>query len=266
MALDLPLLPGTQARALAMVGQGDVGFKELATVVETDPALTAAVLRAANSAMSSPMGRIETAEQGLVRIGIERTRRIIAGAIISGNMSGLRRANLDTGELWKHLVACALIADVTAWGEVRRSASFTAGLLHDIGRLAMAHVLPEQYSEVVALVRGGADAVEAEQRVFGMDHIEVGIDVAKAWSIPDDITEAVGDHHNGALGALSWVTWNSRRIAWSLGIGDGVERPEGYTLDPQSEDAEIVTALGGTQRLLATVAWYTGAMTGAVAA
>lgn len=75
-------------------------------------------------------------------IGVERARHIIAGAIISGNTSGLRRANLDVDELWRHIVACALIADVAAWGEMRRSASFTAGLLHDIGRLGMAHVLP----------------------------------------------------------------------------------------------------------------------------
>src|SRR5438132_14006937 len=120
MALDLPPLPGTHARALAMVSQGNVGLRELGSIIETDPALTAAVLRAANSAMSSPLGRIETAERALVRIGMERTRRIVVGAIISGNMSPLRKTAIDTTEMWRHLVACALIADVTAWGEVQR--------------------------------------------------------------------------------------------------------------------------------------------------
>jgi putative nucleotidyltransferase with HDIG domain len=265
MELDLPPLPGSQVRALAIVGQAEVDFRELSKVVESDPSLTAAVLRAANSAMSSPLGRIETADQGLVRIGVERARRIIAGAIVSGNTSGLGRANLDVTELWRHLVASALIADVAAWGEVRRSASFTAGLLHDIGRLGMAHVLPTRYAEVVALVRGGAETIEAEQHVFGVDHLAVGAEIARAWNVPDDIAEAIGDHHHaGAPGALTWVTWKSRRIVKSLGIGDGVQPPE-EPAELAPEDAKIIATLGGVERLESMIAWYTGAMT-AVAA
>jgi putative nucleotidyltransferase with HDIG domain len=265
--MDLPPLPGSQARAFSLVANENVTFKELASVIEADPALTAAVLRAANSALSAPIGRIESAEQGLVRIGIERTRRIIAGAVLSGNLTNLRRANLDTDELWRHLVSCALLADVTAWGELRRSGAFTAGLLHDIGRLAMAHLQPEAYAEVVTLVRqDGVDNIEAEARIFGTDHVAVAVDVARAWNIPEDIVEAMGDHHLGALGAMSWVVWNARRVSWSLGIGDGLDAPDGVTLDPASEDAEIVAAVGGTEKFFESVAWYTGAITGAVAA
>ncbi len=261
MEFELPPLPGSQVRALAIVGRAEVDFRELAKVVESDPSLTAAVLRAANSAMSSPLGRIETADQGLVRIGVERARRIIAGAIVSGNTSGLRRANLDVNELWRHLVACALIADVAAWGEVRRSASFTTGLLHDIGRLGMAHVLPTRYAEVVSLVRGGADVIEAELHVFGVDHVTVGAEIAHAWSIPDDIAEAIGDHHHqGAPGALTWVTWKSRQIVASLGIGDGVVRGAEPAAELDPEDAKIIATLGGAERLESMIGWYTGAM------
>lgn len=241
-----------------------MSFRELGQVVEADPALTAAVLRAANSAASAPIDRIEVAEHALVRIGLERTKRIVAGAIVSGNMSGLRRAGLETTELWRHLIGCALLADTTAWGEVRRSASFTTGLMHDIGRLAMANAIPEQYAEVVALVRTGVDAVEAEDAIFGTNHLVVGREVAEVWALPDNMAEAIGDHHYGAMSALSWVVWNSRRITWSLGIGDGIEAPEEVTFDPASEDAEIVEAFGGVDAFHKQVAWYTGAITGSV--
>lgn len=264
-SLDLAPLPGTQARALALVGQADVSFRELGQVVEADPALTAAVLRAANSAASAPIDRIEVAGQALVRIGLEQTKRIVAGAIVSGNMSNLRHAGLDTTELWRHLIGSALIADTTAWGEVRRSASFTAGLMHDVGRLAMANAIPEQYAEVARLVRSGVDAVEAEQTVFGTDHLTVGREIAEVWALPPEMAEAIGDHHYGALSALSWVVWNSRRVTWSLGIGDGVEAPPEPTFDPASEDAEIVAVLGGPEALHQQIAWYTGAITGSVA-
>lgn len=262
MALDLPPLPGTQTRALQMVSEADISFRDLAPVVEADPALTAAVLRAANSAMSAPVRRIEAAEQALIRIGLEHTRRIVIGAVVSGNTSGLSRSGLDVNELWRHLIACALIADTTAWGEVRRTASFTAGLLHDVGRLAMAHTLPSQYTQVVAKVAEGMDPVEAEKKVFGVDHTHAGLGVARTWNIPDDIAEAIGDHHSGAHGALSWVTWNARRISWSLGIGDGLRVPESIEFDPESEDGQIVAALGGPEKLLKQVGWYTGVITG----
>ena len=266
MTLDLPTLPGTQARALALAGQDDVGFKELAAVVETDPALTTAVLRAANSALSAPIGRIETAEQALVRIGIQRTRHIVAGAVVAGGMSNLRRAGIDTDELWRHLVACALIADVTAWGDVRRSAAFTAALLHDLGRMAMAQSEPAGYAMVVDLVREGADILHAEEQVFGVTHAALGAEAARAWNISNEIAEAIGDHHYGVLGPLSWVVWNSRKVVWSLGIGDGVERPVTATFDSTSEDAAVIASLGGPEKFRTTVAWYTGAMTSAVTA
>ncbi|RLT36084.1 MAG: HDOD domain-containing protein [Chloroflexi bacterium] len=254
MPFELPPLPGTHTRALGMVSRSDLAFHDLAEVVETDPGLTAALLRAANSAMSSPMTRIETAERALVRIGIERARRIVAGAVVSGNMANLRRAGLDTDELWRHIVATALLADVTA------------GLLHDIGRIAMAYQRPSDYARVIQAVREGADVLDAEQSVFGADHLQVGVDVALGWNIPEDITAAIGDHHGGGSGSMAWVTWNARRVAWGLGIGDGVSMPEAVTHDPESKDAEIVDALGGPEHFLQQVDWYCGAMTGAAAA
>ena len=96
--------------------------------------------------------------------------------------------------------------------------------------------------------------------------IEAGREVAASWDLPVDIADAIADHHEGSNGAMAWVTWNARRVAWSLGIGDGVARPDGITLDPKSEDAEIVDALGGPDHFLQQVEWYCGAMTGAAAA
>lgn len=91
-------MPDTHTRALALAGRADVAFHDLAEVVELDPGLTAAVLRAANSANSSPMCPIETADQTLIRIGVEQARRIVTGSILAGNLSNLRRAGLDMNE------------------------------------------------------------------------------------------------------------------------------------------------------------------------
>ncbi|RLT28438.1 MAG: HDOD domain-containing protein [Chloroflexi bacterium] len=257
---DLPPLPGTQARAFGLVIRADATFKDLASVIEVDPALTGAILRAANSASSSPIARIDVAERALIRIGMERTKRIIAGAIVSGNSSQLRRVGIDMDEFWRHLIACALLADTTAFGGDHRTVGFTAGLMHDIGRIAMAHSFPGQYAEVVQLVRSGMDACAAEEQIFGTTHTVVGAEVAQAWGLGDDLVEAISDHHYGALGTLSWLIWNSRRLSWSLGIGDGLETPEAVTFDPNGEDSEIVRALGGVEGFENQINWFMGAI------
>lgn len=266
MAHDIPTLPVAHARALALVSDSDVNVSELATVVEADPALTVAVLRAANSAYSAPVDRISTAQQGVVRIGLDATRHIVTSAVVGEVFSELDTALIDSDELWRHLIACALISDVTAWGKVESSTAFTAGLLHDVGRLAMAQREPDQYARAVKLMRMQLDPLDAETRVFGFDHLEWGVTVARTWDISDEIVQAIGDHHIGEQGPLAWVVWNARRIAWSLGIGDGLESPSFQSYDPESEDAKIVDALGGAEHLLTTIDWYRGATTSAKAA
>lgn len=256
MRFELPTLPGAQARAMTLLASRDVDFGEVSRLVEIDPALTAAMLRAANSAASSPASPISTVKLAVVRIGSEQTRRIVSAAVMGSTFTGLSRAGVDARELWRHVVACAMLADATAWGGVSGSAAFTAGLLHDLGRLAMAHQMPARYAEVVRLTREGLEAPWAEARVLGLDHMEAGVAVAHAWQIPDEVTEAIADHHGGSGGALGWLTLNARRISWSLGIGDGLLCPGEPTFDPLSEDAEVLRTFGGPERFVETVDWY----------
>lgn len=263
VAVDLPTLPAAHTRALAMMSRHDAGAAEIAAIVEGDPALTASVLRASNSAAFAPLSPIRTANNAIVRIGLAMTRRIVAGAALGSAFSNLSRSGMDVDELWRHVIACALLADATAWADGPRTEAFTAGILHDIGRLAMAAGQPEQYAQVVELVRAGLAAEEAEQQVFGVDHIEWGVEVGKTWDFPPDVVEAIAEHHDGGGSPLTWVTWNGRRVAWSLGIGDGLVVPDDVSFDPDSDDAGIVDAAGGAEDFASQIEWYRGAFSAA---
>lgn len=258
-ALDIPALPVAHARALQMLSQHDASTSDLAATIESDPALTTAVLRAANSAAFAPLTPIRTANDAIVRIGLSLSRRIIAGAALQNSFGSLERAGLDTAELWRHVIACALLASATAWAGGPRTEAFTTGLLHDVGRLAMATNDPVRYAGVAERVRAGTDAREAEVAVFGLDHVEWGMQIGAAWHFADEVVEAIGDHHDGGSGALSWVTWNGREIARRLGIGDGLTPPGDPTLDAESEDGAILDALGGPAGLRAQIEWFRGA-------
>lgn len=259
--LRLPTLPATHQRALAMLSNHNASIAELAAVMESDPALTAAVLRAANSAAHAPLSPITTANDAIVRVGLLLTRRIVAGAALGKSFESLGRSGIDTDELWRYVVACALLADATAWTDGPRTEAFTAGLLHPIGRLAMGAQEPERYRHVMELVRDGVEPTEAERRVFGFDYVKWGVQVATEWDFPPQVVDAIAGQVTGEGSPLSWVVWNARRIARSLGIGDGVTPAIKPTFANDTDDADIVNSIGGPDGLKSRIEWYRGAIT-----
>lgn len=267
--LELPPLPAAHARALNIMGDSSVEFGAVARVIESDPALTAAILRAANSAYSAPIDRIDTANIAIVRLGLEDTRRMVLGAITSSAFADLHRAEVDADETWRHLVATALLAQAATWHEGNPrdqvSEAFTAGMLHDIGRLSMATQDPVRYSLVVSLAGGGADLMEAEMRMFAYDHASWGAKISEAWKLPDGVSDAIAHHHEDRGGELARAVFAAREIAWSLGIGDGVLAPDDETYPATPEHEAIVGRLGGPDGLFKQMDRYRGALEPAAA-
>ena len=220
--IEIPSLPVAQIRAMSLISNPSPSFEDLASIVDADPALTAALLRAANSASSSPIDPVHTSRIAMVRIGAVETRRMVMRIALSNSFGSLADSHIDETELWRHLIATGILADATAWGEVRHSEAFTAGLLHDLGHLAMAAQDPVRYAKVVDLARRGIPAMDAERTLFGMNHAQWGESIGRSWGFPADIVDAIGEHHTGAQHGLSWVVTRARELVASLGIGDGL--------------------------------------------
>lgn len=256
-SFELPALPMPRMRALALLNDDNSGLRDVSEVVEGDPALTAAVLRAANSAISAPRSRIRSASQSIVRIGLGATRRIVLGAVVGNAFEHLERADLNVDVLWRHLIATALIADTVGKTGHGTTDAFTSGLLHDIGRLAMASRDPNRYARIVSLARRGVPVVQAEHLMFGADHLQIGVELAREWRIPLEITEAIGTHHDAdAPTALCVAVAEGRRIAGHLGIGDGVL---GATEEPAvsgSPEDRILREMRGAKALMSRIEWY----------
>ena len=257
---ELPPLPAAHARAIEMLARHDAEPGEMTEVVEGDPSLTTAVLRAANSASSAPRQPLRTALDAVIRIGLGPTRRIIAGAALRRNFDGLDGSGLVADDLWQHLLATALLADALAWTNGPRTQAFTAGLLHDLGRMAMACAEPARYADVLRYIRDGAEPMEAERRVFGVDHAAWGADLAARWGLPEEIATVIGSHHEGDGSPLAWVTWQGRELAGRLGIGDGITPGGSSAADLGPDDEAVLATFGGYDGLLRRVAWYRGAL------
>lgn len=259
--VEIPPLSPTRARALVLVHARSTDAAELARVVEADPALTISVLRFANSAASASRVRITACRDAIVRIGFEATRQIVSGTVMGTTFDGLGYAGVDVDELWRHVLATALTAEAAA-PPASAGDAFTAGLLHDVGRLAMASFDPDRYARVVDVARQGVDARRAEALLFGSDHCDWGVRVGWEWQLPAGLMTAAATHHEPPSGdAAALAVYTGRRIAGAIGIGDGISAARAAEIDTLSiADARVLASLGGPDGLADRIAVFGAAM------
>jgi putative nucleotidyltransferase with HDIG domain len=108
--------------------------------------------------------------------------------------------------LWRHNLACAVIADrIAARGPLDKEIAYTAGILHDIGRAALAVIQPGDYSALLARHQGTADSIlEEERALFGLDHCEAGLQLINNWLLPSEFRSIVAHHHAAADAEHHW--------------------------------------------------------------
>jgi putative nucleotidyltransferase with HDIG domain len=194
---DLPSLPAVVMELLSTIDQDATDVAVLARKVSHDQALTAKTLRLANSSLYSLQVKVTTIQQAITFLGFQTTRNLITAAAVTGCFpSGLCRG-FDDKAFWRHSIASAACARVLARRlRFNQDYAFTAGLLHDIGRLVLVSRCPERYGQVLA-ERAAQDCelAVAEKTVLGVDHVEAGVALAQHWNFSDTMCHAIAYHH-----------------------------------------------------------------------
>lgn len=197
----LPPAPVVLPRLLQLLGQPEVDSQRVVEVLICDPSLTAAVLRLCNSVCFAASEPVSDLLEAVLRVGFDRVYELVV--VVVGARS-MRRAQpgygIDEGELWKHSVATALAARTMA-REVGAGASvvFTAAILHDLGKIVLAHALEQSYARLIREIQvNQASLLESEATVLGVQHAEIGGRLLARWNFPDDLVAAVWNHHNPA--------------------------------------------------------------------
>jgi putative nucleotidyltransferase with HDIG domain len=202
-------LPPVSHAALKLVGlldQAAVSNEDVVQVLKYDSVLTAKLLRACNSPYYGFDEPVASVEQAVLILGHQQILHIVLSIAFGGAMSiPLPGYAAEAKELWAHSLTTAVAADCLARGnismEVEPAVAFTAGLLHDIGKLVMSHALtPDLQGEVRRLISDNQmDRTEAEAAVLGTDHGEVGAALLESWRLPAEIVEAVANHHRPVI-------------------------------------------------------------------
>lgn len=192
-ASDLPALPAALLDLLALVGSEDVDIDELCARISVDMALTAKVLRLANSAFYGGRGAVTSVDAAMARVGLRMVKGIVGAAAASSTIKPPVCRGFDFIAFWRHGVATATAAQMLAFSVgADPSTAFTSGLLYRIGQLVLAAQVPVEFAETIAhRVANGGDALLIERAVLGVDHAVVGARIATHWRLPAAIVEAL---------------------------------------------------------------------------
>lgn len=227
----LPGVPSVVQQVLVKVGDPNFAFKDLMETVRMDPGITAHVLRMCNSPYYGLRREVSSLQEALTYLGTNNIVQIILSSELVGqfkqHQDGYR---LERGELWKHCMACALLAQKIG-DRVRfpdMATLFTAALLHDVGKLVLSQYVGSRFEEIDELVQDqDMSFVEAEQQVLGIDHALLGAAVARKWNFPDPIMVAIACHHDlskaGEHRPLVALVALANLLVVSMGVGIGAE-------------------------------------------
>ena len=199
----LPSMPTTVLALGKAVADERCTVDRVMAVLAQDPGLSATLLRLANSAMHVRDGRVTDLRSAVLRLGFDVVFQLGQSAAIIRSIRG--GGHLDPLRLWQHSVAVGLVAKGIC-GLVGRSGdqetAYLAGLLHDIGKIALDQCFAPEYGPVVAAVEGGAAGLDAERGLLGITHAEVGAMVAIQWNFPEPLVQAIRGHHEPPPGGF----------------------------------------------------------------
>lgn len=196
----IPPLPTSATQMLGLVGNPDTQIAEVQRVVEYDPGLVSNLLRLANSAYFGTGSPINSVREAVVRLGIKRVFHIaMTSAVAPMAQQAISGYDLPRNGLLRHSAATALAVEYLPkrLGMRVPDATYTAGLLHDLGKIVLGTYLEVSSAPIVLMAYREKLSFEvAEQRVLGTDHAEVGAALLSFWKLPPAVVEAVRWHHN----------------------------------------------------------------------
>jgi putative nucleotidyltransferase with HDIG domain len=201
----LPPSPQVLPKVLDALRHEQTTLEEVGELISLDPVLTATLLHFCNSVYFSGREPVASVPEAIGRVGFQTIFALVSAVTGSQSFNLPGASGVDGSQLWKHSLttafACKFVAeDIEADGNLL----FTAGLLHDIGRVVLAQAKGAEYGRLChpALSAGG-EVTEREKAAYGFTHADVGAGLMETWKLPDSLVLAVRFHHRPAAGGVA---------------------------------------------------------------
>jgi putative nucleotidyltransferase with HDIG domain len=244
---NLPAAPRVVPELMRLLNQPDVESSKIVKMISYDPALTANVLRICNSAYFGAATPTYDLQEAVTRLGFQQVFQLVAAATGARMLNAAQLGyGLEQGELWKHSVTAAVAAQIIArkTGD-NENLVFTATLLHDIGKIVLSQSLNGAYAKIIKETEMNQQSlIEAEKKILGVNHAEVGGQLLERWKFPPNIVSSVWFHHApkgaGSHQRLASLVYLGNMVAYFMGNGYG------HVSFALRSRAEALTTLGLT--------------------
>lgn len=197
---QIATLPTVATRILKMIKSDNFSITEISSVVESDPGLTLKLIRVANSPLYGLRSQVTNVNTAIMALGLNKLTNIVLS--ISLYSKFLFNKQSDFAQLidkfWQHSASTGVVSKhlCNILKQNYKELEFLGGLLHDLGKLTMMQFDSKRYFEVMTLVeKEHILDVDAEKQIFGMNHLEVGREMAIQWQLPKELIEILSFHN-----------------------------------------------------------------------
>jgi putative nucleotidyltransferase with HDIG domain len=229
--------PTIVAEILDAISDEKVTTIKVTRLIESDPALTTKILRVANSPFYGLRGNVKNISSAITMLGLDETGRLLLTYHMKARLISLSaQQNFHLEALWKHSITTATLARLTATKFKLQTdgKEYTAGLLHDMGKLVLIQYFPDTIPVVEQLIRTmSLNDVAAETQTVAVSHTEIGSQLGEKWRLPSEYVEVMRCHHEPHTAAYNPLLTSLVRFSdllteqWGYGVG---EQPDGFTI------------------------------------
>jgi putative nucleotidyltransferase with HDIG domain len=241
--LRLPPFPQVAIRVLQLANNENVQLHQLCELISSDPAFASEVLTVANSALYASRYPSNSILQAIAVLGANKLHGMCITVGVRAYL-GKSMSHPSMRSLWRHNLACAIIAEqLASVGFLDKDTAYTSGILHDIGRIALAVIQPKEYANLLETHRGSpASILEGERQLFGWDHCETGQQLIANWKLPSDLDTIVSEHHCAMRTDGAWGLCELIKISCRMADAAGFPAFSGCEATPYPELLDEVPA------------------------
>ena len=194
---SLPTLPTIVYELTDLINDPMSSTSEIEKIMINDPSMTTRVLRLVNSAYYAIPGGVSSVSRAIAYLGFDTVNQLVLGSAIIQSLQGADNKFFKTNEFWQHSIGVAMAAETIAdFVRLQRADIFTAALVHDMGKIALANIAPDTLVEACQYANEKNISLdEAEKEIGCPQHVEIGAMLAKKWRLPAAIESCIKYHH-----------------------------------------------------------------------
>jgi putative nucleotidyltransferase with HDIG domain len=236
-----PPFPQVAVRVLQLAR--DESMHQLCDLISSDPAFASEVLSVANSLLYAPRYPSTSILQAVAVLGANTLQGMCVAVGVRAYM-GKTMSYPAMRDLWRHNLTCAIVARrLAAPGSIDKDTAFTAGILHDVGRMALALIHPAAYAALLEKHQGAPRTLfAAERELFGLDHCETGRQLVGDWKLPKEFESVVAQHHEARRTDGAWDVTELVKVSCAMASSIGFAAFPGCETTPFNHLLEALPA------------------------